>query len=175
MKKELYICYDYRRIITKTMFSRNNYMQRNLPHLDIFDGILTFMFLIAAGNFIVYLGSEGETGVVQEFSNNTLNISTIKKVPAMTFWTLVTITIIESCFSIAKIIFCLLYTGTNKDYESIRNYVLCGPVLITFPFLCWSLYVFISQINKDVKGLTYLLSYIILSFSRGLNLYVNKT
>jgi hypothetical protein len=167
------------------MFSGNSYRQKNLPHSDIFDGIIVFIYLIMIINIGVCLGQNNPTNsnstnlnssyISFNLTNYTSSNSTISYITDEIFGLFITISVVEGILCIAKILFCILYTGSNKDYQDIKTYVIGVPIIIGLPIFCFSLFILIKQMNKDIYALSCTLAYVLLSFMRCGNYYIYLT
>jgi hypothetical protein len=137
------------------MFSNERYKSKILDLTDIYDGIIMFLYLI----LIVRMGICFTNYLVTEI-----------------YGILIAIIITEGIINIFKILFCLFFKGSNKDYEEIKMRIMLIPWVIGLPLIGFSIFVLITKINEDFYALCTLLSYNIISFFRIINffLFINK-
>jgi hypothetical protein len=137
------------------MYSNERYKSKILQLTDIYDGIIMFLYLI----LIVSMGIC--------FTNRQVN---------EIYGILVAIIVVEGIINISKILFCIFFRGSDKDYEEIKMRIMLVPWVMSLPLMGYSIFVLITKINEEFFALCTLLSYNIISLFRIINffLFVNK-
>jgi hypothetical protein len=138
------------------MFSNEHYKCKKFALVDIYDGIIMWLYFFLIVKIILCF-------------NNFL-ITEI-------YYTLISIIIVEGIINIFKLLFCLFYDGLNKDYTEIKIYIILIPWVISLPLMGFSIFILITKIDEDFHALCALLSYNVISLFRIINfiLFINKT
>lgn len=128
------------------MFSRENYKSVKVGHEDIYNGILMFLFLILS-SITTY------TIISYDMSYDIYN-------KFMGF------ILISDILIFGKIIFILVYDGTNENYiEKYKKKINCLQLLKDIPILIISLYTIITNFYTETVEIICLFNYYtILSF-----------
>jgi hypothetical protein len=133
------------------MFSNERYKSKVLDIVDIYDGIIMFMYMILL------------VGVGYCFKN---------KLDNDFFGLFITIMTIEGLTNIFKLLLYIFFTGLNKSYEEIKLPILIIPCIISLPITGYSIFILITKIDEDIFILCNILSYVTISFFRIFNFII---